>query len=142
MEQAIRDLFGRYESETNAALAGEPDMAAIIDLYDDAFVGSSPAGVMAGQKDEDFKKALSDGFAHNRKIGAQRMEVIDLRAEEIDAMHALVNVDWRATYDRDGSQKTIDFTNVYLTRVANGQCKVFGWITGDEEAELRRHGII
>jgi hypothetical protein len=142
MEQAIRDLFGRYECETNAALAGEPDMTAISDLYDDAFIGSSPAGVIAGKKDEDFKKALATGFAHNRKIGAQRMEVVDLRAEKIDAMHALVHVEWRATYDSDGSQKAIDFTNAYLTRLANGRCKVFGWITGDEDAELRRHGII
>ncbi|WP_160011207.1 nuclear transport factor 2 family protein [Rhizobium sp. 18055] len=142
MEQAIRDLFGRYESETNAALAGKPDMAAISDLYEDAFIGSSAAGVMAGKKDEDFKKALATGFARNRKIGAQRIEVVELRAEEIDAMHALVHVDWRATYDSDGSQKAIDFTNAYLTRLANGRCKVFGWITGDEDAELRRHGII
>lgn len=142
MQQAIEDLFGRYERETNAALAGEPDMAAIGDLYDDAFIGSSPAGVMAGRKDEDFEKALAAGFAHNREIGALRMEVADLRAEEIDAMHALVHVDWRATYDLSGSRKTLDFTNAYLTRVADGRCRVFGWITGDEEAELRRHGII
>jgi hypothetical protein len=91
----------------NAALAGEPDMAAISDLYDDALIGSSPAGVMAGKKDEDFQKALATGFAHNRKIGAQRMEVVDLRHEKIDTMHALVHVEWRATYDSDGSQKAI-----------------------------------
>lgn len=46
-----------------------------------------------------------------------------------------------ATYDVDGAEKTIDFTNIYLTRLAGGQARVFGWITGDEAAELRKHGI-
>ncbi|SFB64405.1 hypothetical protein SAMN03159496_06461 [Rhizobium sp. NFR07] len=117
-------------------------MAAISDLYEDAFIGAAPAGVIAGNKDEDFRKAIATGFARNREIGARQMEVAGLQADEIDAMHALVRVDWRATYDRDGRQMTIDFTNVYLTRLANGKCRVFGWITGDEEAELRKQGII
>jgi hypothetical protein len=142
MQQAIRDLFGRYEKETSAALGGAPDMAAISDLYEDAFIGAAPAGVIAGNKDEDFRKAIATGFARNREIGARQMEVAGLQADEIDAMHALVRVDWRATYDRDGRQMTIDFTNVYLTRLANGKCRVFGWITGDEEAELRKQGIV
>ena len=72
MHQAIKDLFDRYESETNAALSGEPDMAPICDLYDEAFVGSSPAGVLAGEKNEEFGKALAASFAHNREIGAGR----------------------------------------------------------------------
>jgi hypothetical protein len=142
MQKSITELFDRYESQTNAALTGEPDMVTIGDLYDDAFVGSSPAGVMAGKRDEEFQKALIAGFARNREIGARLMEIQDLRIEPIDAMHALAHVGWRATYDTNGTQKAIDFTNVYLTRVSNGQAKVFGWITGDEQAELRKHGII
>jgi len=142
MQQAIKELFDRYERETNAALTGEPDMAALSDLYDEAFVGSSPAGVMAGKKDEEFRKALTAGFAHNREIGARRMEIRNVRADLIDAMHALVHVDWRATYETDGTQKAIDFMNVYLTRSENGKVRVFGWITGDEIAELRKHGIV
>lgn len=142
MHQAIKDLFGRYENETNAALAGTPDMDAVGDLYDEAFIGSSPAGVMAGEKNDKFKEALVDGFAWNREIGARRMEIQNLRIELIDAMHALVRVGWRATYETDGTRRMIDFTNVYLTRTGNGQVRVFGWITGDESAELRKHGII
>lgn len=34
-----------------------------------------------------------------------------------------------------------DFTNLYLIRVENTKGKVFGWISGDENAELRKHGI-
>lgn len=142
MQQAVTDLFDRYERETNAALAGEPDLEAVGDLYDDAFIAASPSGVMTGKKGDEFDKAMAAGFAHYREIGTQRMEVRDVRVEPIDALHALARVDWRATYDVDGMQKVIDFTNVYLTRVSNGRGTVFGWITGDENAELRKHDII
>lgn len=142
MQQAIADFFNRYERLTNAALTGKPDMEAIGDLYDDAFIAASPAGIMTGKKDDEFKKAVIAGFARYREIGTRRMDVRNVRVEPIDALHALARVDWRATYDVDGTQKTIDFANAYLTRIDSGRVKVFGWITGDEEGELRSHGII
>lgn len=141
MRQAVEQLFDRYERLTNAALAGAPDMTAVCDLYEDAFIGSSPTGVMAGRKDESFAAHLAAGFAHNREIGARRMEVLAVRVDPIDAIHALAHVDWRASYDVDGRRTDIDFTNVYLTRLTDGQAKVFGWITGDEAAELSKHGV-
>lgn len=142
MQQVVTDLFDRYERETNAALAGEPDLEAVSDPYDDAFIAASPSGVTTGKKGEEFNKAMAVGFAHYREIGTQRMEVLDVGVEPIDALHALARVDWRATYDVGGTQKVINFTNVYLTRISNGRRTVFGWITGDENAELRKHGII
>ena len=142
MYKAIKDLFDRYERHTNAALAGALNMGAIIDLYDDAVIGSSPAGVMAGSNDKDFHKALAAGFERNRQIGARRMEIENLRIEQVDAMHALAHIDWRAIYDSKASPKIIAFSNAYLVRIENGQARIFGWITGDENAVLRRHGII
>lgn len=142
MQQAVTDLFHRYERQTNGALTGEPDLEALGELYDEAFIGACPSGVVTGKKDDAFRKALAAGFARNKEIGTRRMEVRDLRIEPIDEMHAIAHVSWRATYDVRGTQKTIDFTNAYLTRIANGRARVFGWITGDEEATLRKHGII
>lgn len=142
MQQAVTDLFDRYEFQTNAALMGEPDLEALGELYDDAFIGACPSAVITGRKDDEFSKAMAAGFARNREIGTRRMDVQALRVEPIDAMHAIAHVSWRATYDVRGTLKTIDFTNAYLTRIANGRARVFGWITGDEDAELRKNGII
>lgn len=142
MRDEINDLFRSYESETNAALAGQPDIEALSDLYADVFVAAAPAGVVTGQKDQEFRAMLASGLAHNREIGTRRMDVEEVRVEPVDALHALAHVRWRATYDVGGDRKTIGFTNAYLTRVENGRAKVFGWITGDEQAELRKHGII
>lgn len=142
MQQAIQDLFQQYERQTNAALAGKSDIEALMELYDDAFIGSSPAGVMTGTKDHEFQKALTAGFSRNCQIGAQRMEIEAMRIEPIDTIHAVVHVDWRARYESGGARKTIDFSSAYLTRVVDGKARVFGWITGDEEAELQKHGVI
>lgn len=142
MQRSVQDLFDQYEHLTNAALQGNVDIAALSDLYDVAFIGSSPAGVIAGKKNDDFKNALVAGFERYREIGTKQMTIQNLKQEQLDAMHVLVRVAWQATYDVDGRRKHIDFTNVYLTRIMDGQARVFGWITGDENAELRKHGII
>ena len=142
MQEAVTRLFNRYERETNAALAGKPDIEAISNLYDGNFIGASPSGIMAGKKDDTFVKALTAGFDRNRAIGTREMAIWNILVEPIDAFHALARVNWRATYDVEGTQKSIDFTNIYLVRVDDGGARVFGWITGDEDAELRRQGII
>lgn len=36
----------------------------------------------------------------------------------------------------------IDFEVHYLIQTLGGQPKVFGWVSGDEEALLRKHGIV
>jgi hypothetical protein len=140
--RAVTSLFDRYESLFNAALDGKPDLKAMSDLYESAFIGAAPAGVMTGTKGPEFDKAMSAGFSHSRKIGTRRMKVQRVLVEPIDELHAIARVDWQASYDAKAGPKVIDFTNVYLTREENGQAKVFGWITGDEEAELRKHGIV
>jgi hypothetical protein len=142
MQRAVTELFNRYARETNKALVGEPDLSALVELYTDSFIGSSPLGVMTGQQGDEFTKALTAGFARYRAIGTRRMTILDVRVEPIDTIHALANVAWRASYSRDGAQKEIDFNNVYLVRIDDGRAKVFGWITGDEDAELRKHGVI
>ncbi|MFC4256315.1 DUF4440 domain-containing protein [Altererythrobacter xixiisoli] len=147
MQHAITQLFARYESLVNDALDDHADMAAIRDLYADAFIAAAPAGVSTGAKDgcrdgPTLEQSMAEGFAHYCAIGTKSMTVQNLRITPIDDLHALAHVDWRASYDVRGAHKDVDFTNAYLVRITDGQAQVFGWITGDEDAELRRHGII
>lgn len=142
MQEAVAELFERYERETNAALSGSPNLSAVGDLYDEHFIAAAPAGIMTGKKDDSFLQTVRAGFARYRDMGTRRMTVRSLEVEPIDALHALARVAWRAVYDVRGAETTIDFTNVYLVRVDADRARVFGWITGDEDAELRKHGII
>lgn len=142
MQQAAKELFERYARNFNDALTAEPDLEAISDLYTDTFVAASPSGIVSGKNDDELKKMMADGFARYREMGTKKMEVRHLRVTPIDELHGLAHVDWRATYDVDGAQKVIDFTNAYLIRIDGTKGKVFGWITGDENAELKKHGIL
>jgi len=141
MHKAVKELFERYARNFNAALTAEPDLEAIAGLYAETFIAASPAGIMSGRNDDELRKVMAGGFARYRQMGTKKMEVSDLRVTPIDELHGLAHVDWRATYEVDGARKVIDFTNVYLVRVEGAKGKVFGWITGDEDAELRKHGI-
>lgn len=71
------------------------------------------------------------------------MRVRSLRVSTIDALHGMAHVEWSATYLRkDGTNVTIDFAVHYLVQMQDGAPKVFGWISGDEQALLRQHGIV
>ncbi|XUY30584.1 nuclear transport factor 2 family protein (plasmid) [Agrobacterium sp. rho-8.1] len=142
MKEEIEALFDRYTREFNNAVAGQPNMDALADQYSEAFIGAAPAGVMVSKNDDDFKKSMSAGFDYQRKIGTRQMRLRGIRIHPIDGLHALATVDWTAVYEAKGETKTIDFVNDYLVRVVDGTAKVFGWITGDEQAEMKKHGII
>lgn len=141
LQEIVQELFDRYKCNFNNALTAEPDLEAIADLYSDTFIAASPPGIMSGKNDAELKKAMADGFARYRAMGTKKMEIRHLTVTPIDGQHCLTHVDWRATYDINGEQKVIDFTNAYLIRVERDKGRVFGWITGDENAELRKHGI-
>jgi hypothetical protein len=142
MAQAVRQLFERYEGSFNAGLKGEVDLPAVAALYADSFIAASPSGLFTGKNDEELKKVTVQGFKHYRETGVQQMVVRDLHLSVIDALHGLARVEWSATYQVKGQEKIIAFTNVYLVRLEGATARVFGWITGDEEALLRQHGIV
>jgi len=141
MHQAIVRYFERYESAFNSALTHTADLDEIADLYTDVFISASPAGIFTGANDDSLRKAMKAGFEHYRAIGTKRMKVDGVRVNPIDQEHALAFVDWRATYEKGVEEIVIPFTNAYLIRMQDDTPKVFGWITGDEQAELRKHGI-
>lgn len=43
---------------------------------------------------------------------------------------------------RARAEVTVDFDVHYLVQTPDGAAKVFGWVSGDEQALLEQHGII
>lgn len=143
MEQAVRQLFERYESVFNRALGGVVDMEELAALYASEFIGAAPAGVRAGKNDAQFRQVMAQGYDHYRAIGTKHMRVRDIRLTPIDELHCLAHVAWTATYVRkDRPDVAIDFEVHYLVQILGGEPKVFGWISGDEQALLKKHGIV
>lgn len=139
----IQAFFAHYAETFNRALAGAADMDAVADLYAPAFIAATPAGVMTGENDDRLKQAMAQGYERYRALGTKAMRLRAVRRSPIDAQHCLAHVEWRGIHARpDGTDAVIDFEVHYLVRMTDeGPC-VFGWISGDEEALLRQHGIV
>ncbi|MBR0669240.1 nuclear transport factor 2 family protein [Roseomonas hellenica] len=143
METSVRRLFERYERVFNAALQGKVDMDEVAALYASAFIAASPAGVMTGKNDEQLKQVMAQGYARYRAIGTREMRIRELRISPMDEHHCVAHVAWKATYLRkDQPDIAIDFEVHYLVQQLGAEPKVFGWVSGDEQALLQEHGII
>lgn len=71
------------------------------------------------------------------------MRLRDVHIVPIDERHCLAHVAWTAVYDRSGEPDiSIDFEVHYLVQQLEGTPKIFGWVSGDEPAVLRGHGVI
>ncbi len=144
METAVRRLFERYERFFNRSLGGKADMNELASLYASEFIGAAPAGVRTGKNDDQFKQVMAQGYDHYRAIGTKEMRICNIRLSPIDERHCVAHVAWTATYARkDQPDVAIDFEVHYLVQMLEGeQPKVFGWVSGDEQALLKKHGIV
>ncbi len=143
METSIRKFFGRYESFFNQSLGGDIDKDEVAALYASEFIAASPAGVMTGKNDDQLKQVMAQGYARYRAIGTKEMRIRNIRLSPIDEHHCVAHVAWTATYDRMGQPDVeIDFDVHYFVQKLDGEPKIFGWASGDEQALLRKHGII
>jgi hypothetical protein len=143
VETAVRKLFGRYESSFRRSLAGDLDMDEVASLYASDFVAASPAGVMTGKNDDQLKQVMAQGYAHYRAIGTKGMRIRHVRLSPIDEHHCVAHVSWTADYARaDQPDTSIDFDVHYLVQKLDSEAKVFGWVSGDEQALLKQHGIV
>ncbi|WP_078707851.1 hypothetical protein [Consotaella salsifontis] len=143
MERAVRRIFERYERFFNRSLGDEVDTNELSSLYASEFIGASPAGVRTGKNDAQFKQVMAKGYDHYRAIGTKGMRMRNVRFSPIDDLHCVAHVSWTATYARkDQPDVAIDFDVHYLVQVLDGEPKVFGWVSGDEQALLKQHGII
>ena len=142
-EERIHEFFKRYQDFFRQGLNNEADMEQVTLSYATAFVAASPAGVVAGQNDEQLKQVMSQGFERYRQIGTKDMTLRDVRIDPIDEHHCLAHVAWTATYDRGAAPDvSIDFDVHYFMQQLDGDPKIFGWVSGNEQALLRQHGIV
>lgn len=143
METSVRRLFARYERSIAQSLAGDTDMDEVASFYASEFIAASPTGVMAGRNDGRLREVMAQGYARYRAIGTKEMRIRGLRISPMDENHCVAHVAWRARYARKGRPDvTIDFDVHYLVQKLGAEATIFGWVTGDEQALLREHGIV
>ena len=143
MEASVRRFFERYESVFNRSLAGYTDMKEVAALHASEFIAASPAGVMTDKNDDQLKQVMAQGYERYRAMGTKEMRIRDIRVSPMDEHHCVAHVAWTAYYARkDGPDVTINFDVHYFVQKLDSEPKVFGWVSGDEQALLKEHGIV
>jgi hypothetical protein len=142
MKTSVRKFFERYKNFFNLALNGGTDLDEVAALYASEFIAASPAGVMTGKNDDQLKQVMAQAYARYRATGTKEMRIRNVRISPLDEYHCVAHVAWTATYARIIQQDvTIDFDVHYFVQKLDGEPKVFGWVSGDEQALLKKHGI-
>ena len=143
METAVRNLFARYQRFFNRALDSAVDLDEGTSFYASAFIAASPAGVVAGKNDDQLGRIMEQGYERYRATGTKEMRMRDVRLSPMDEHHCVARVAWTAIYSRrDAPDISIDFDVHYLVQKLNGEPKIFGWVSGDEQALLKEYGIV
>jgi hypothetical protein len=142
-EQAIRVFFDEYAKRFNAFLvAGKIDIEGTVNSFAPFFVESSPVGINGGKNDQTFQDNLIKGYGFYKSIGTKSMRVDSLSLQPLDEFHWLATVHWVSVYEKDGSEIIIPFQVLYMLRSRDGDIKIFAYITGDEQAVLKAHGLL
>jgi hypothetical protein len=144
VHQRLTAFFTDYETRFNRFLSDSHlDLDGQVGAFADCFVESSPVGVSCGKNDDQFRKAIPEGFAFYKSIGTQSMKIGALDITPLDDYHAMVKVHWESHYKKpDGSPLQIDFDVIYMLQILDDQPRIFAYITGDEQGTLQKHGLI
>lgn len=142
-EKHIHEFFKRCQDFFRQGLKNEADMEQVASSYATAFIAATPAGIMTGQNDEQLRQVMRQGFERYRQRGTKDMTLRGVHIDPIDEHHCLAHVAWTATCDRSAAPDvSIDFDVHYLVQQLDREPKIFGWVSGDEQALLKQHGII
>lgn len=142
--QQLQAFFKLYADSFNNALNEDtPDIEWTVNSFSNSFIAANPLGVTCGQNNEEFNSAIFQGYALYKSIGVKAMDIISIETTELDDFHAMTKVRWKSSYvKKDNSKGNIEFDNYYFTQTKLKEHKIFAYITGDEQAALKEHGLI
>ena len=143
-QHEIDNFFDRYEARINDALEGNhPEIEETARSFSEFFIESSPSRVVVGNNDENFQKAIVQGWDYYRSIGIFSMEILSTQITILDTLHGIVKVHWRSSFRRkDNTEGDVDFDVFYLLHKKDDDIQIFAYITGDEQQAMKNEGLI
>jgi hypothetical protein len=137
------EFFEEYEANINSAiLCDQPGASAAAGAFARCFVGSDAGGVTCGSNDEAFVRTIVETCRFYRSIGTRFLRLEGIDSTPIDEHHIMARVHWVGEYERPEGTKRVPFDAVYFVRLGDPAFQIFGYVTGNERAALREHGII
>lgn len=143
MEKNIFNFFAAYEKRFNDAINGEADVEGMASAFAPFFVESSPVGITGGYNDHEFRKKIPESVSFYKQIGTRSIEIESQDVTALDDFHYMVKNHWKAVYkNKDNTGLAVEFDVIYFLQQKEEELKIFAYITGDEQGELRKHGLI
>lgn len=147
MEKRIEQVslfFDQYADRFNLALkTGGGNIDATVASFADCFVEASPAGVVCGKNDEQFRQMIPQGYSFYKGVGITAMNILNKEINILNDYHATARLHWRSLYEgKDGKPGHIDFDVIYFVQDLGKGLKIFAYITGDEQKALKDNGLI
>lgn len=144
VRSALYQFFDQCAARINLAIADTPviDVEATADAFAEAFVEVSPDAIRSRRNGDHFREMIPRGFEFYRGLGAQSVSIWSREFTQIDALHWMAKVHWQAVCKHPSRPAAvIDFDIFYFMQMADGQPKIFAYITGDEQRALRELGV-
>jgi len=136
-------FFQSYVGFYNDALEEKPILDDLRQCYAEYLVSASGAQVMGGENGAEYGKVLEQGFGFYRAIGVKQMLCRGVDVSEIIPDHDMAKVHFRAEMrKKDGSPLTLDFEVTYFLQRRESGPKIFGFVSEDEMALFRQHGLV
>ena len=143
-QQQVSSFFDKYEADFNHGISGaDINLAEAQKGFTDCFIGANPNGVACGKNENQFREAISQGYQFYKNIGITAMNIVSKEVTPLDDFHVMARIRWKAEFVRKDSTKGgIEFDNIYFLQTIASDCKIFCYITGDEQKVLRERGLI
>ncbi|RYE09447.1 MAG: hypothetical protein EOP22_09230 [Hyphomicrobiales bacterium] len=135
-------MQGYAEAMDSGVKSGKPDGKLIACHFAADLIAASPAGIQAASS-KGLAAVVEQGIASYRAMGGAAFVAEAIAIEELAPTSFMASVGWRFDYKRpkDGKEGSVSFTNRYFVNSADGSPKIFAWITPDEQAALKQHGL-
>lgn len=77
----------------------------IAKAFSSCFIAANPLGVNCGSNNEEFKTAMSQGYAFYKNTGGMAMDIVSLETTILDNFHEIAKVIWRCNYIKKITRK-------------------------------------
>ena len=142
--QQLVNFFNKYSERFNKTINNnEVDVEVTASVFADCFVEASPGGIICGKNNKEFRKAIPEGYKFYKQIGIVSMDIKGSEITNLDRFHDMVKIHWKSSFNKkDATIGSIEFDVIYLIQTLGEESKIFGYITGDEQAALKENGLL
>lgn len=130
----IEQFFDRYEEGANTF---DPDV--VTSQFADSFMGADPNGVVCGENNEKFRRAIPQRKAFFLQIGFRSAKILSIDATPLDERYTMAKVHWQMVFEKEqGNPLDFKFFITYFLFDPGSGPRVVFYISHDDEQKVMK----